>query len=119
MPPNACGQVVEPGQVHLGEVVDLLPGDRLDGGDRGRLAGLVGLQVTLVAAHRGVHGLAQRLRVGEAVGLVDLALRLAVVRLGVGHPVVARDREADRLLPAVEDVEEDQRVGGLAADARC
>ena len=111
-------QVVEAGQVHLGEVVDLLPGDLLDGGDRGRLACLVGLQVTLVAAHRGVHGLAERLGVGEAVGLVDLARRLAVVRLGVGDPVVAGDGEADRLLPAVEDVDQDQRVGGLAADAQ-
>jgi len=34
-----------------------------------------------------------------------------------GHPVVARDREADGLLPAREDVDEDQRVRVLTADA--
>src|SRR6201995_4089643 len=98
-------------------MVVLLAGALLNRRDRGGLAGLVGLQVAVVGAHRRVHGLAQRLRVGEAVGLVDLALGLAVVRLGVRDPGVARDREADRLFPAGEDGQQDEGVGGRAADA--
>jgi len=57
-------------------------------------------------------------RQGEAVRLVDLAPRAAVAA-GADHidPVVTRDRETDRLLPAGEDVDEDQRVRRIAAHA--
>ena len=40
----------------------------------------------------------------------------SVVGGGEGDPVVARDGEADRLLAARRDVDQDQRVGGVAAD---
>ena len=75
-------QFVVPGQVHLGEVVDGLAGHRLDRGDLGGLTSLVGQQIALVPAHVRVDGPVQALRVGQAVGLVDLPLRLAVIRLG-------------------------------------
>jgi hypothetical protein len=109
---------VEAREVHLGEVVDVLAGQLLHGRDRRRLAGLVGLLVTLVMAGARVRGRAEALRPRKAVSLVNLALGLPVVGLGESNPVVAGDGDANRLLAALEDVNQDQRVGGLAADAQ-
>jgi hypothetical protein len=109
---------VEAREVHLGEVVDVLAGQLLHGRDRRRLAGLVRLLVTLVMAGARVRGRAEALRPREAVSLVDLALGLPVVSRGEGNPVVAGDRDANGLLAAREDVDQDQRVGDLAADAQ-
>src|SRR5215472_5648947 len=66
------GQVEEPGEVHLSEMVDAHPGDRLYRGDLERLARPVSPQVTLTLLHGRAVGLAKRLVIGEVVGLVDL-----------------------------------------------
>ena len=110
------GQLVEADDVRHDEVVDVHAGDRLDGLDLEQLARLVGGQVPLGLGHVGVVGLVERLVVGVGVGRVDLALGEPVVGgVRVVDDVVAGDREADRLLPAGEDVDQDQRVGVLRA----
>ena len=113
------GELVEPVQVDLGEVVDVHAGELLDGRHRGRAAGLVAEEGQLVLAHARVLLAQLGLLVvhADAVGLVDLALLLRPDRAGEVDPVVARNGEADRLLAAGEDVDQDQRVGVIAAGA--
>ena len=113
------GQLVEPVQVDLGEVVDVHPGEGLHRGHRGRPARLVALEGHLVLAHLRVllADLGLLLGEGVSVGLVDLARVLPVVGLRERDPVVARNREPDRLLAAGRDVDQDQGVRGVPADA--
>jgi len=102
-------ELIEPVQVDLGEVVDADPGELLDRGHGSPAPGLVAEERELVLAHAGV--LLPQLRLLEvhahAVSLVHLAHLLRPDRAGEMHPVVARDREADRLLSASEYVDED------------
>jgi len=113
------GKLVEAVEVELGEVVDLLAGQRLDRIDGGLPAGLVALEVGLPGRHAraGLRELGHLGGHGIPVRVVDLAHGDAVVVHRVLHldVVVTRDGEADRLLPAREDVYEDQRVGGVTA----
>ena len=99
-------------------MIDVHAGELLHRRDRGGAARLVALEGDLVLAQAGV--LLPELGLlggqGEPVGLIDLALGLPVVGGGKGNPVVARDGEADRLLAARRDVNQDQRVGGVPAD---
>jgi hypothetical protein len=74
----------------------------------------------LVVVLGGEPGLRKGLGVGPVVGVVDLPVgdvdALHVERGREVDQVVARYREADRLLAAREDVNEDERVRVLAAD---
>ena len=81
------------------------------------LTRLVSLAEALILGLMGVDRLLQALLIGEAVGLVELPFRLAVVPLREGDHTVAGDGVPDRLLPAGEDVNQDHRVGVFAADA--
>ena len=109
------GQVVEPGQVHFHEVVDLHAGDRLHRVDRRHLASLVGVQEPVRLVLGGV--LVQVLRVRPGVSGVDLSLGVTEVLLRELDQVITRDRETHGLLAASEDVNQDQRVRVLAAVA--
>ena len=111
------GQVVEADDVRLGEVVDVHAGDRLHRLDLEQLARLVGPEVEVVVAHL-ARVVVDVLVVGVVVGRVDLALGEPVEGgMGEVDHVVAGDREAHRLVPAGEDMDEDQRVRVLGADA--
>ena len=106
---DVAGEHVEPHQVHLGEVVDRDVQQRLQGGDlRLDPGGVADLRELVDVGGAGRRGLLRRVVVGVAVGLLHLhrAHRVAVAVLGV-DPVVARDREADRLLAAGEYVDQD------------
>jgi hypothetical protein len=53
----------------------------------------------------------------HAVGLIDLALLLRPDRAREMHPIVARDRKADRFLTTGWYVDEDQRIRVITARA--
>ena len=105
------GQVVEPGQVDLGEVVDRHAVEAAHDVDGGLPPGL---PAGLLEGGRVGDALRGQLLFGgvfgHPVGLFDLAWAVA----GMG-PVVARDGERRDLAAVGGDVEQDQGVGVVAA----
>lgn len=107
-------QIVETGQVDLGEIVDRHPGQAAHRAQGRRPPGLAALGLELLLTTRPLVGqLLRDVLLGQPVGLFDLDV---VVSRDPGerHPVVARDRERDHFVVGA-DVHEDQRVGVVAA----
>ena len=113
------GELVEPVQVDLGEVVDMHPGELLDCSHGGRPTGLVPKESKLILTNGRVLGPELLLLVvhAHAVGLVDLARLLRADRAREVDPVVTGNREADGLLSAGEYVYEDESICVVTASA--
>ena len=111
---QGLGQVVETGQIDLGEVVDRDAGQAAHRTQRGRAGGFAAFRFEFtLAAHTLVGQVLRDVLLGQPVRLFDLDVvvsRNAVER----HPVVARDRERDDFAVG-SHVHEYQGVGVVAA----